>query len=375
MEHAVLKPKEERRLVRGHPWAYRNEFARLPELADGALVDVLAHNGRLIGRGFYQAEGGIAVRLLSRKRVAVESEFFRERLGPALALRERLYPGERVYRWVYGESDGLPGLVADRYDALVNAQTSCAFYGGVAQLLADAFLGFEGVEGLRMALPDRVERFGKVENPAACAVNGVFFSVDAERGQKTGLFLDQRENWKALARFVRGGRVLDGHCYTGAWALHAARFGAKEVLGVDTSDWAIRAAREQSALNGVDGICRFETADIQDVLKRDERYGVIVLDPPALAKSRQNAGRALGLYQALNRDAMKALGPGGVLITSSCSHFVDTADFLEALKRAAVAARRTVRVLEVRGAAPDHPVLLSMPETAYLKCVVAQVSE
>lgn len=373
MEHVVLKPREERRLLRGHLWAYRNEFADLPALADGALVDVRAGNGRLIGRGFYQAEGGIAVRLLSRKRVPVGSEFFRERLGTALALRERLCPSERVYRWVYGESDGLPGLVADRYDTLVNAQTSCAFYGGVAQVLADAFLSFEGVEGLRLALPDRVERFGNVANPAACTVNGLFFSVDVEQGQKTGLFLDQRENWKTLARFARGARVLDGHCYTGAWALHAARSGAREVLGVDTSEWAVRAARDHAALNDLEGVCRFETADIQEVLKEDDRYDVIVLDPPALAKSRHHTGVALGLYQALNRDAMRALGPGGFLITCSCSHFIAPADFLEALKRAAGAARRSVRLLEVRGAAPDHPVLLSMPETAYLKCVVAQV--
>lgn len=373
MKRLTLKAREERRLLRGHLWAYRNEFESFPDLADGDVVDVMSDRGRFVGRGFYQAEGGIAVRLLSRAPAAVDIKFFAERIDRARRFRDRLYPGESVYRWVFGESDGLPGLVADRYGPLVSAQASGAFYEGVAEDVARAFLAHEGVEGVRLAVASGVRTYGDVPRTVICDINGLHFSVDPDAGQKTGLYLDQRENWTLVKRFASGARVFDGHCYTGAWSCHAASYGAQQVLGVDTSKSAVEGARRHAEANGLADRCTFECVDVREALGRDERYDVAILDPPALAKSRRHASKALGLYQSLNRDAMAALVPGGILITSSCSHFVDATAFLEALKRAANSAQRQARVLEVRGAAPDHPVMLSMPETGYLTCVVLEV--
>ena len=373
MKRLRLKPKEERRLLRGHLWAYRNEFADVPDLEDGALVDVFSDRGRFVGRGFYQAQGGIAVRLLRRRQAPVDGAYLTDRVWRALAFRARLWPGETVFRWVHGESDGLPGLVADLYGEVVAASSSCTFYASVADELADAFLGQKGVSGLRLEVCGEVRRWGDVPDVAACTMDGLKLRVALDHHQKTGLFLDQRLNALAVRAYVRGARVLDGHCYVGLWSYHAALGGAREVRGVDSSKEAVRRASEHARLNGLQGVCRFETSDIAKVLVEGESYDCVVLDPPALAKSRSHAAKALGLYQALNRDAMKTVSPGGVLVTSCCSHFVSRERFMETLKRAAAAAQRQVWVVDVRGPGPDHPVLMAMPETAYLTCVTLRV--
>lgn len=373
MNTARLKPKEERRLLRGHLWAYRNEFANLPGLADGEVVDVLSDGGRFIGRGFYQAQGGIAVRIAARHQVPLDGGFLHSRIGAALAFRETLLPSETTFRWVFGESDGLPGLVADRYGSMVSVESSCAFYAARAEELANVFLSFPGVEGVWLRLASATHQRGRVSSSVVFTLNGLHFTVDLEASQKTGMFLDQRLNCVAASVLARGTRVLDGHCYAGLWSCHAARAGASQVLGVDTSAKAIEQARANAEHNGLGAACSFECADIMHVLQRGERYGLVILDPPALAKSRAQAARALPLYQALNRDAMNAVEAGGYLVTSSCSHFVDEAAFLEVLKRAAASARRNVWILERHGPAPDHPILLAMPETAYLKCVFLRV--
>lgn len=373
MEKAQLKPKEERRLLRGHLWAYRNEFTHIPSLDDGALVDVVAAQGRFVGRGFYQEQGGIAVRILTAKEEAIDAAFLERRIRRSLRYRQTLYPQEAVYRMVYGESDGLPGLVIDRYGPFLSAQTSCAYYQQAADELAEVCLALEGVEGLRLKGKGRALDFGNVPAQIEVDMNGLRFALHIDAGQKTGMFLDQRENCRAMERLVQGTRVLDAHCYMGKWSCHAARAGAASVLGIDTSAKAIERAEANAELNGFHGRCAFECADVQDVLKRGDRYGVVILDPPALAKSRKQQKHALGLYQALNRDALKNVEAGGYLITSSCSHFVDMPAFLETLKRAAVSAQRKTWIVETRGQAPDHPVLSAMPETAYLKCVTLRV--
>lgn len=373
MDRGILKAKEERRLLRGHLWAYRNEFESLPDLEDGALIDVVSAQGRFVGRGYFQAAGGIAVRILTREPHEIDAEFIKRRIDRAKAFREGLYPGETVYRWVYGESDGLPGLVADRYGPLIVARTSSRFYASVVDRLADAFLSHEGTKGVVVRVGDDTFERGIVEAPVECSVNNLSFSIDPKTSQKTGMFLDQRENWKLAQRYACGGTVLDGHCYTGAWGLHAAAAGAERVLGVDTSSSAIETARSNAERNGLSAACSFEAADIQDVLARGETWDTVILDPPALARSRGHLKKALGLYQALNRDAMKVLKPGGILITSSCSQPLDAAAFIEVLKRAAGSARRPAQLLDTRGAAPDHPTLLAMPETHYLTCAVLRI--
>lgn len=373
MKRITLKPKEERRLLRGHSWAYRNEFYGLADLEDGDVVDVVSAQGRFVGRGFYQGSGGIAVRLLDRHETAIDAGFFKARVQAGLSLRQRVFPGSAVYRWVFGESDGLPGLMADRYGPVVSAQSSCGFYTSWAKVLADAFLAGEGVEGVRLAVPGGVQRFGTVPASVEADMDGVQVQVDLEQGQKTGLFLDQRLNWQAAARYVRtGDAVFDGHCYQGVGSCTLAKAGA-HVTGVDSSGPAIEAARGNAERNGVAGRCQFSAGDVQAALAGDARYDMVVLDPPALAKSRTQVTKAMGLYQALNRDGLKALKPGGIMVTSSCSHFVDAATFLEALKRAARSAGRNANLLELRGAPPDHPIRLDMPETAYLKCAILQI--
>lgn len=374
MEKAILKEKEERRLLRGHVWAYRNEFAHLPKLDDGALVEVVAGNHRPIGRGFYQEEGGIAVRLLTRRGEAIDADLLVHRVHAAARFREMLYPGQRVYRWLYGESDRLPGLVADRYGPVVSVQTTCRFYERWRDILADAFFAHEEVKGVRFEMAGQVTTFGEVPSSVEVEVEGMKLLVHLELGQKTGMFLDQRENWLAMRSYARGARVFDGFCYMGSWGCQAALAGAERVRGVDTSVRAIDAARENARLNGVESRCTFEAGDVSQALaRRDETYNLIFLDPPAFAKSRAQVQKALGLYQAINRDAMHAIEPGGFLVTSSCSHFVDLADFHEMLKRAARVAQRDIWILETRGASRDHPVLQAMPETMYLKNVTLRV--
>ena len=368
-----LKPREERRLLRGHLWAYRNEFAHLPELGDGALVDVFSSERRFVGRGFFQREGGIAVRLLSPRQEDIDAAFFGARLSGALGLRERLFPGQSTYRWVFGESDGLPGLVVDRYGPLAIAQSPAAFYRPWAETLFGLLESLGGVAGVQFRFGGAVQNVGAVPEEVAFDLEGLRLAFAPAHTQKTGLFLDQRLNRLAAKPYAGGKRVLDGHCHHGLWGCHAVQAAAARVLCVDTSEEALECARANAARNGTDAGCAFACARIEEVLEDGTRWDVIILDPPAFAKSRAQAKKAFAAYQTLNAAAMRALEADGILITSSCSHFVDAPDFIEALKRAAAASRRRCALLEMRGAAPDHPVLLAMPETGYLKCAVLRV--
>jgi len=370
---AVLKPKEERRLLRGHLWGFRNEFQQLPQLEDGAVMDVFSANRRFIGRGFYQAQGGIAARLLSPHQENIDADFLAARIEAARAFRQRMFPESKVYRWVFGESDGLPGLVADRYGSVVVAETSCAFYARWKQAFADALLAQEDISGVLLSVGGEESVFGEVPEVLVCELDGLQLQLPLQERQKTGLFLDQRLNRHTVRQFARGARVFDGFCHHGFWALEAARAGAAAVIGVDSSAAAIAAARENAQLNNVETNTKFEVADVEAALGNEAALDLIILDPPAFARSRAHVTKALRRYQALNELAMKRLNPGGILITCSCSHFVEAPAFLETLKRAAAAAKRPVWVLEQRGASPDHPVLLAMPETAYLKCLLLRV--
>lgn len=367
-----LKPKEERRIIRGHLWVYRNEIASIPALEDGDVVDVFASNRRFIGRGFYQREGGIAVRILSQHQEDIDRAFLHTSLMRADSLRKKLFPGSSVYRWVYGESDLLPGLVIDRYDRVAVVQSDCTFYERQQALLAKEILKVEGLESVWFRFAQRREWVGEQIAKAAVQIDGVQASISFNDSQKTGLFLDQRSNWSLMHSYAPGATVLDGYCYHGLWSIHAALAGATSVLGVDTSPAAITHARANCALNGLEN-CFFEQADVEAKLTEGKQYDVILLDPPAFAKHRSQVKKALPRYESINALAMKALPADGTLITCSCSHFVTSEEFLEMLKRAVRKSGRQVQLLELRGAAPDHPVLLAMQETAYLKCAVLRV--
>ncbi len=375
LPRATLKPREERRLLRGHLWAYRNEFQALPNLADGALVDVLTARGDLLGRGFYQAEGGIAVRLLDRQPIALDHAFWVGRLTPAHALRQRLYPESRVYRWVHGESDLLPGLVIDRYDSVVSVQTACAFYEQHIDALFGALQAVDSdVQAMLFQGPSAFQEIGDPPHPLPLTIDAIEVTCFLKGGQKTGMFLDQRRNWARIRALATGERILDGHCHIGMWGLNAAKAGAASVLGVDSSAHAIEMATENAQRNDLSNCCSYACTTVEEVLEDDSQdFSTIILDPPAFAKRRGQVKKALTRYQHLNKLALKKLPPGGFLVSASCSHFVSAEAFLEMLKLAANTARRRVVLHELCGAGPDHPVHLSMPETGYLKCAFLRV--
>lgn len=371
---ATLKPKEERRIQRGHLWAYRTEFQKLPEVEDGALVDVFSSQRRFVGRGFYQAQGGIAVRILSRHQDTIAPSHFQARIQSALALRQQLFAGAQAYRWLFGESDGMPGLVADRYGSVVSVQSSCKFYVPWMESIAQLLLAEEGVSGVRFQVAYTIETYGDVPDDLTFDLEGLSVTLQLEGAQKTGMFLDQRFNRLSPMPFANGARVFDGHCHLGLWACHAAKAGAGEILAVDSSQAALDLAQANAVANGVADTIDFRCGDVEEILAEEEPFDIVIVDPPAFAKGRSQAKKAQGRYLELNRAAIRATKPGGYLFASSCSHFVNNADFLDILKRAASTEKRTLQLLELRGAAPDHPVLLSMPETAYLKCAVLRVT-
>lgn len=368
----VLKPHEERRILRGHLWVYRNEFATLPEVGDGEVFDVFTPARRFICRAFYQQAGGIAARVLSFHQEAVDTSLLRKRVKQALRLRERLFPDSTVYRWVHGESDFLPGLVIDRYDEVAVVQSSCAFYRLHRETLAAQLMEAGALSTVAFTGEPALEVCGEPLCPQEVRFRDVYARVSWEDAQKTGLFLDQRENWLEIKRFADEADVLDAYCYHGLWGLHAALAGARSVVGIDSSEAAVTQACVNAERNGVADRCAYEKGRVEQVLDSGNTFDVIVLDPPAFAKSRRQVKKAMGLYEEINRSALKALRPEGILITCSCSHFITHDLFLEVLKRAARSASRPVRVLAVRGASPDHPVLPAMPETEYLKCVIVQ---
>lgn len=370
---ATLKPNEERRIQRGHLWVYRNEFATLPELADGAVFDIFSASRRFVGRGFYQATGGIASRILSRRQEPIDREFFLKRLETAQRLRRMLFPDSSVYRWVYGESDFLPGLVVDRYGSVAVAHSSCAFYQLHQDLLAEILLHFDRMLALQISGMSTSSCYGEPMSSHELDLDGIRIQLSFSGVQKTGLFLDQRENWPLIRRFAKNATVLDGYCYHGLWGIHAALGGASSVLCVDTSGPALDQARLNAEHNGVSDQCTFEKDSVENILERGSLYDLIVLDPPAFAKTRGQSRKAMGLYEEMNFKAMNALAKEGILVSCSCSHFMPRDDFLEAIKRAARRASRQVQILSVRGASPDHPVSPMMPETDYLKCVLMRV--
>lgn len=367
---ATLKPREERRIQRGHLWCYRNEFASLPDLEDGDVFDVYAANRRFIGRAFYQAEGGICGRILSFHQDSIDADFFKKRLRQAEELRQRLFPESTVYRWIHAESDGLPGLIIDRYDAALSMQTSCTFYQKHQDLLQEILLGWPGVSSLAFSFRDSRSHAGQEPGAFQLDVNGLQLGLLLSGTQKTGLFLDQRKNWPLIESFAAGSRVLDAFCYHGLWGLHAARTGASSVTCIDTSQAALDQAQENARLNNLEETCTFLREKVDAHLQECRPYDVIVLDPPAFAKSRKQQRTAFSLYEKLNVLALEKLAPGGILISCSCSHFLDQGMFEEMLKRASRRAACQMQLLMMRGAAPDHPVLTDMPETAYLKCAI-----
>lgn len=384
----ILRPHQDRRVRGGHPWIFSNEVAEVRgTVPDGGLVDVFDAREAFLGRAYYNRHSLICARLLTRGRDAIDESFFVKRLERAVRLREAVAPGEAAVRLVYGEADQLPGLVVDRYGDVLAVQVLtlgmearadlvraalervCSPRGAVR--MADSPL--RALEGLKSS---RELWWGEVPERLLVTINGFEVEADLLGGQKTGLFLDQRVNRMQAEARSAGKRVLDLFAYQGEWALHAARGGAESVVAIDTSASALAAAARNAERAGLAGRIEFRRGDVFDVVRpmvrESQRYDLVILDPPALVKSRQQIAAGARAYREINRAAMALLAEGGTLISCSCSHHLEDSMFKQVLLESARLARRPFRIAAWLGEAPDHPQLLAVPETHYLKCAVLQ---
>ena len=382
------------RLKSGHGWVYRSDIESAGDVAAGALVLVTDARGKVLGRALYSSSSQIAIRMISRDaHEAVDdlAGLIRKRVADAVAYRESTTRNTNAYRIVFSEADFLPGLIVDRYNDVLCLQVLTQAMD--ANLMRETVISELTGRMNPAAIVERVEpRVRELETlpprspgllqgsktSTVFAMNGVQFHFDALEGQKTGAFLDQRENYAAAAEYGHG-EALDVFCYQGGFALHLAPR-CSQVTGVDSSRPALEVADQNAALNQASSGKEIEWIEanafdlLKDYASSNRRYDTIVLDPPAFAKTKRDLDAALRGYKELNLRALKMLRPGGILVTCSCSYHVGQGNFLEMLGSAAVDAHRSVRLLEVRGQAKDHPVLLNVPETGYLKCVVARVS-
>jgi 23S rRNA (cytosine1962-C5)-methyltransferase len=395
-----VSPRGASRLKDGHVWVYRSDIVSANGVAPGSLVAVSDHRGQILGTALYSSSSQIAIRLISREPIADFPVLLRRRIAEAIAYREPIIRDTNAYRVVFSEADFLPGLIVDRYNDILSMQILTQAMD--AEIVRETVLS-ELTERLHPAsIVERVDpRVRQLEelSPRSSGLlqgertstiftmNGVQFHFDALEGQKTGAFLDQRENYAAAAQYAHG-EALDVFCYQGGFALHLAPRCA-HVTGVDSSRPALEVADQNAALNRAqlrDKDDKDKNSEIEwieanafDLLKdyssSGQRYDTVVLDPPAFAKSKRDLDAALRGYKELNLRALKMLRPGGILVTCSCSYHVSQLDFLVMLADAARDSHRVVRLVEVRGQSKDHPVLLNIPETAYLKCVIAAVSQ
>jgi len=385
----VLKPKEEGRLQAGHLWAFSNEIAEAPaNVAPGALADLVHARAGFVGRGFYHPHSLIAFRILSTQKEPIDEAFFARRLQEAQAWRQSAYPGCGAYRWVFGESDRLPGLVIDRYGDYVAVQAIAAGMERLKETLLAALretarpkgivwrsdASLRELEGLKPAPPQIV--FGTVPPRVEFETENGRFEADLLAGQKTGFYFDQRDNRQALAALCRGKRVLDAFCYSGGFGVAAGVAGAREIVFVDSAQAALELAQANAERNALGERSVCVEGDALALLARESPGGpfdVISIDPPAYARSKKHLPAALKAYEKLNTLALRALPRGGFLASSSCSHHVTRDLFLQMLRHAARKAGKTLRLVEFRSQAKDHPILLNMPETEYLKFAILQV--
>lgn len=386
MQTAVLNRTS--RLLAGHLWVFSNEIAGSPKKLDpGGLVELRDRKNEFLGIGYGNPHSLISVRILTRRKEEIDKGFFKRRIENALAYRRRFIKDSDSFRAVYSEGDYLPGLIVDKYGDCLSIQILTLgmekMTEAVIEALDEAFS--PSVIILRNDSPSRtleglpLEKKvvkGSLEKLPVINEGGTRFEIDPMSGQKTGFFLDQRENRSAFASLAGKGEALDLFCYTGAWTMKLAVAGAT-VTGVDASEAAIKQATRNAELNELTERCSFIKAAIFDFIKegvaRKKFYDYIVLDPPAFVKSKTKIKEGLRAYRDINASAMRLLKPGGLLATSSCSYHVDRNAFIEMLRDAARDAGRSSRIVEMRSQAKDHPVSLAVPETEYLKCVILEV--
>lgn len=395
----TVTEKCRKRTSDGHPWIYDNEITSADEMTDGALADVISEKGRYIGTGFFNSHSKIRVRIISRNaNDTFDDSFFKRRLEYAYSYRKTVMTEEdmNACRLIFGEADGFPGLTVDKFNDLLSVQILSLGIEQRRDIILNALLDIlrnDGVKIRGVYLRNDVNirtlegmseekgwyfREGETSPVTEIAENGIRYRVDVENGQKTGFFLDQKYNRRAAASIAKGKNVIDCCTHTGSFALNCAKAGAAHVTAVDVSAAAVEMARSNAVLNGLEGNMDFVRSDVFDFLKarieaHDRSADYIILDPPAFTKSRKTVGNARNGYLELNTLAMRLLPRGGYLATASCSHFMKDELFADMLKAAAKAAGVDLRLIELRRQAPDHPILMAVDETEYLKFFLLQI--
>jgi len=390
MSKVLLKRKIAPRVANGHPWIFANEVDKVegnPE--DGGVVDVHFFDGKFLGKGYYNPQSQIMVRLLTRdKKETVNDEFFLRKLKECWEYRQRIGYTENC-RLVFGEADGLPQLIIDKFNDYFVIQTIALGMDVWKPAIVSALQSLFSPKGIyeRNDVPVREleglpQQKGFLSAPFDTKIiineNGLKFHVDVENGQKTGYFLDQQDNRKAIQNVVKGADVLGAFTYTGTFEIHAAHYGARSVLGLDISQNAVDQANRNAELNGLEKIVKFEVANAFDVLKQwgkeDKRWDVVMLDPPAFTKSRANIEKAITGYKEINLRGMKLIKHGGFLVTSSCTNLVNPELFLKIIDMAAKDARRKIRQVVFQTQSSDHPIVWGMENTQYLKFLIIEVA-
>ena len=390
MTKVYLKRKIAPRIANGHPWIFGNEVEKIEgEVNAGEIVEVYYSDKKLAGQGFINPKSQILVRLLTRKKEEINEQFFYNRILQAWLYRQKIGYTENC-RLVFGEADNLPALIIDKFNDYFVIQTLALGMEVWKPAIVKALEKLFSPKGIyeRNDVPVRelegmTQQKGFLSAPFDTNIiineNGLQFRVDIENGQKTGYFMDQHDNRRAIEHIVKDAEVLGAFTYTGSFEIHAAHYGAKSVLGIDISENAVAQANLNASLNGLDTICRFEAMNAFDVLKtwskEGRRYDVVMLDPPAFTKSRENINNALAGYKEINLRGMQLLRNGGFLVTSSCTNLVSPELFLETIDRAAKDARKKIRQVIFQSQASDHPVIWGMENTHYLKFLIVEVSD
>lgn len=379
----------QKKLLQGHPWVYGNEIERVEgEIEDGGLVTVVDFRGRYMGTGFYNSKSLITVRLLTHRQEEITDELIASRVKAACDYRRFVMnrPGTDSCRLIYGEADRLPGVIADRFGGVIVLQVLALGMERFTQTIADALLACEKPDCLLLQNDDAIRRkegmecftrvlYGTLPEENVIHENGVKLTVDVLGGQKTGYFLDQKDNHLFVRQFCKDARVLDCFSYIGAFALNAAAAGAKEVTAVDISEAAVQLIEKNAALNGADitAVCANCFDFLRAQVKAGEKYDVVVLDPPAFTKAHANMASACRGYKEIALSAMRLLPAGGVLATHSCSYHMPEEVFVNTVLSAAQDLHRQVRVITLRRQDIDHPVLAGYPESHYLKSLWLQM--
>jgi 23S rRNA (cytosine1962-C5)-methyltransferase len=390
MTKVYLNKKINPRIAQGHPWIYNNDVDRIAgPIEAGDIVEVYFFDGQLAGRGYINPNSQIIIRLLTRKREEIDAPFFYEKIKTAWAYRQQLGYTENC-RLVFGEADGLPALIIDKFNDYFVLQTLSLGIDIWKPAIVDALQKIFSPKGIyeRNDVPVReLEGLTQVKDfltdpfPTEIIIkeNDLQFYVNIETGQKTGYFLDQQDNRRAIKEIVKGADVLGAFTYTGTFEIHAAHYGAKSVLGIDISEGAVAQANKNAALNKLEHIVKFEAMNAFDVLKKwgkeGRKYDVVMLDPPAFTKSRNNIDKAITGYKEINLRGMQMLRNGGFLVTSSCTNLVSPELFLETIQMAAWDAKKRIRQVTYQSQSSDHPIIWGMENTHYLKFLIVEVCD